>query len=288
MIKSQPLREVDDHRLNEEKFTLKWRHVGADGAKSLVRQNMNVNTFELPYNQFGVVATLELESAPEGNVTAWQRFLPTGPVALLPLNDTHSSLVWSTTIDEAKKLLKMTPDEFVQELNEAYVKNYKTDDTLTSTLNTLKNCITPQSFEKKQNPPKVKAVLESSRAAFPLGFSHASAYVKTGVCLVGDAAHRIHPLAGQGVNLGFGDVKCLVSVLEDATSNGAMLGDLGYLLKYERERLTQNVPIMLGTHGIQKLYNTDFAPVVALRSLGLQVTQSIPLLKKLFMDRAMY
>uniref|UniRef100_A0A1B0CV72 Ubiquinone biosynthesis monooxygenase COQ6, mitochondrial n=1 Tax=Lutzomyia longipalpis TaxID=7200 RepID=A0A1B0CV72_LUTLO len=260
--------------------------VGADGAKSLVRRTMNVNTFEMPYDQFGIVATLEVDTS-DGNTTAWQRFLPTGPVALLPLTEHLSSLVWTTASDEAKKLLKLQPEEFVRELNEAYLRNY-CDSNVATALDSLKKFILPPSTQSRKNPPKVTKVLDNSRAAFPLGFSHASSYAKNGVVLIGDAAHRTHPLAGQGVNLGFGDVKCLTDCIDSAVCNGAHPGDLGYLLRYERERLSRNVPIMVGTHGIQKLYDTNLLPVVLLRSIGLQVTHSVPFLKKIFMDRAMY
>lgn len=143
----------------------------------------------------------------------------------------------------------------------------------------------------KQNgmkePPVISAVIDKSRAVFPLGFAHAASYVGHGVALIGDAAHRIHPLAGQGVNLGYGDVSSLVEKLTEAVYNGAQVNTLQYLLKYEQERLQQNVPIMMGVHGLQRLYNTDFPPVVLLRSLGLKVTQSVPFIKKIFVNRAM-
>lgn len=138
-----------------------------------------------------------------------------------------------------------------------------------------------------KQPPVIDDVIDKSRAVFPLGFAHAASYVGHGVALIGDAAHRIHPLAGQGVNLGYGDITCLVAKISDAVYNGAQLNSLQYLLQYEQERLKQNVPIMMGVHGLQRLYNTDFPPVVLLRSLGLKVTQSLPFVKKMFVDRAM-
>lgn len=94
-----------------------------------------------------------------------------------------------------------------------------------------------------------------------------------------DAAHRIHPLAGMGLNLGFGDVKCLTDILAKATYSGFMLNNLNHLLEYEQQRLKHNVAIMLGVHGIQRLYNTDLTPVVLARSLGLQFTQQMAPLK---------
>lgn len=90
-----------------------------------------------------------------------------------------------------------------------------------------------------------------------------------------DAAHRIHPLAGMGLNLGFGDVKCLTDILAEAAYNGFMLNDLNHLLEYERQRLKHNTSIMLGVHGLQRLYNTDSLPLVLARSIGLQITQQM-------------
>lgn len=141
--------------------------------------------------------------------------------------------------------------------------------------------------EAMKQPPAIETVVDKSRGAFPLGFAHASSYVGNGVALIGDAAHRIHPLAGQGVNLGYGDVSCLVEKVAESVYNGAEVNAMDYLLAYERERLQQNVPIMMGVHGLQRLYGTDFAPVVLLRSLGLKVTHAVPLIKNLFVSRAM-
>lgn len=99
------------------------------------------------------------------------------------------------------------------------------------------------------------------------------------MALIGDAAHRIHPLAGQGVNLGFGDVVCLTEVLGKAVYDGKKIGELNSLLKYERIRLQKNVAMILGVHGLQRIYSTDFIPLVLARGIGLNLTNSFPLLK---------
>lgn len=130
-----------------------------------------------------------------------------------------------------------------------------------------------------QLPPKVTAIQEKTRAAFPLTFGHASSYVSEGVAIIGDAAHRVHPLAGQGANLGFGDVVCLTEVLGRAVYNGSSLSDINYLLEYERSRLKVNVPMLLGCHGLHHIYGNEFSPLVLARSIGLRVTDSIPPLK---------
>lgn len=131
----------------------------------------------------------------------------------------------------------------------------------------------------KQLPPKITAVQEKTRAAFPLTFGHASTYVSEGVAIIGDAAHRIHPLAGQGANLGFGDVQSLTEVLGKAVYNGSSLSDVTYLLEYEKSRLMANVPLLLGCHGLHHLYGNECSPIVLARSIGLRITDSIPPLK---------
>ncbi|XP_055849080.1 ubiquinone biosynthesis monooxygenase COQ6, mitochondrial [Episyrphus balteatus] len=259
--------------------------IGADGANSIVRKQMGVDVFSLNYERMGLVATLELVD-PGDNSVAWQRFIPTGPIAFLPLNDTMSSLVWSTTPSEAKRLASMEPNEFVDAVNEAFWKDYPKSNVVTNALEALNSIMGRDTLSNRQYPPKVKSVVDKSRACFPLGFLHASSYVSTGVALIGDAAHRIHPLAGQGVNLGFSDVTNLVKVLSDAVYAGAEIGDKHHLVQYEQNSLIKNVPLMIGVHGLQRLYSTTFSPVVLLRSLGLQLTQNIPGIKDIFLKRA--
>lgn len=261
--------------------------VGADGANSIVRQNMNVNNFALSYNQMGVVATLEINAdEASGNSVAWQRFLPTGPVALLPLTDNLSSLVWSTTVEHAKELLRMEPEMFIDALNDAYFKSYKQNSFVSSILKATEGVLPMNRNQIQQFPPKVLKLQEGSRAAFPLGFGHASSYVCGGAALIGDAAHRVHPLAGQGVNLGFGDVVALTEVLAEAIYNGSSLDNLQYLMKYEKQCLKTNVPILVGVHTLQNLYCTDFPPVVLARSLGLKITNNFNPIKQFFMNKA--
>lgn len=264
-----------------------YLQIGADGANSIVRQNMNIQNFSLSYKQMGVVATLELDAEETaGNSVAWQRFLPSGPVAMLPLHDSLSSLVWSTSVEHAKELLKMDSTEFVNALNDAFVKNYKSNDVVDNVLKLVGSACGMKNTTVQQFPPKVQQIVEGSRAAFPLGFGHAASYVCGGAALIGDAAHRVHPLAGQGVNLGFGDVLTLTEVLSEAVYNGSSLNNLQYLLKYEQQRLKANVPIMLGVHALQRLYCNEFTPFVLARSIGLKLTNNLPPLKKFLMEKA--
>ncbi|XP_064539545.1 ubiquinone biosynthesis monooxygenase COQ6, mitochondrial isoform X2 [Drosophila montana] len=263
--------------------------IGADGANSVVRKQMGVDVFSFNYERMGLVATLDLNMEEDSdNSVAWQRFLPTGPVALLPLSSKQSSLVWSTTVPHAKQLLAMESAQFVDALNEAFCREYPRLDVADKALQALNSFFgNSGSQHQRQYPPRVCGVQDGSRATFPLGFLHASSYVCNGAALVGDAAHRVHPLAGQGVNLGFSDVRILVETLATGAYAGFKLGDTQHLIKYERKCLAKNVPIMVGVHGLHTIYSTEFSPVVLLRSLGLQLTQNLPPIKNIFMKSAM-
>ncbi|KAK9306057.1 hypothetical protein QLX08_003119 [Tetragonisca angustula] len=262
--------------------------IGADGVNSLVRQTMGTQYVKWDYNQMAIVATLKL-SEPTENIVAWQRFLPAGPIALLPLTNCLSSLVWSLPTTEAKRLLKVSEEEFVDDINNALWKVYPKDGIVESGMRALQQLLEGLSLQTgviKQLQPSVSAIIEGSRAAFPLQFGHSVSYVQTGTVLVGDAAHRVHPLAGQGVNLGFGDVTVLVQLLAEAVVNGAPLGDMTYLRKYETLRQRYNVPMMFTIDALHRLYKGTAAPIVLARSLGLQLTNAIPVIKKALIEHA--
>nr|XP_026494187.1 ubiquinone biosynthesis monooxygenase COQ6, mitochondrial [Vanessa tameamea] len=251
--------------------------IGADGAKSAVREAMGVQYLSWNYDQMGIVATLHLAEETT-NTTAWQRFLPTGPIAFLPLNSTKSSLVWSMTDTQAKELLNLPEERFVDALNDAMWKQYPRSsvvDACTSWLGSwLKRFDLPDGAER-QLPPSVQSIISGSRAAFPLGFGHSTKYVAPGVALIGDAAHRVHPLAGQGVNLGFGDVKDLISFLSDSIYTGLDITHPNWMEKYESERQRHNVPTQLAVDALSRLYGADLPPLVLARSLGLQLTNAL-------------
>jgi len=260
--------------------------IGSDGNRSLVRQRLGVDAMSWEYGSMGVVATLKLtEDLPE-NHTAFQRFLPTGPLALLPLNQKFTSLVWTLPIEEAKKKIAMPENEFVDDLEKNLWDN--------SNKNELVNMAT-QGFDaliknvlghhhQSKLPPRIKGAV--NRAGFPLGFIHSTRYVGPRTVLVGDAAHRVHPLAGQGVNLGFGDVVTLTRIIDESIKDGAGLGNQSYLNEYETERQRHNIPTMFSIDALEKLYSSTFAPVVLARSLGVQATDSMGPLKKLLMSHA--
>ncbi|KAK6307250.1 hypothetical protein J4Q44_G00223980 [Coregonus suidteri] len=216
--------------------------IGADGPNSMVRQEAGIPTVKWNYDQSAVVAVLHLSEPTENNV-AWQRFLPTGPIAMLQLSDTESSLVWSTSHRHAEEPQQLDEESFVDAINSAFAR--------------------PASY-----PPSVARIGPKSRVMFPLGMGHASEYIRHRVALIGDAAHRVHPLAGQGANLGFGYVACLTQVLSQAAFNRKDLGAMQHLLEYETERQRHNLPMMAAIDLMKRLYSTNAAPVVLLRTFG--------------------
>jgi len=272
---------LEDGRIIESRLI-----VGADGANSAARKAANIKTMDYDFGQMGVVATVRLEQA-FGNTVAWQRFLSTGPIAILPLDDYHSSLVWSVGVEEAKSLISLDEEEFAKRVNSAIwaedggggggaaaVRQMaaKYGDLLPTT-------------SGRQIPPKI--VSSCSRAMFPLKMSHAVDYVKPGLALVGDAAHRIHPMAGQGVNLGFGDAALLAEILAEGASRGADLGSASLLQPYETSRQRKVLPLIAGLQGLHHLYGSTWSPIVALRSFGLQTVDAVPGLKSAFAKFAM-
>ncbi|XP_066551131.1 ubiquinone biosynthesis monooxygenase COQ6, mitochondrial isoform X1 [Amia ocellicauda] len=260
--------------------------IGADGPNSMVRSEAGIPTVKWNYNQSAVVAVLSLSEPTENNV-AWQRFLPTGPIAMLPLSDNESSLVWSTSHQHAEELLGLDDETFLDAINSAFVSlpwSNENHSELLETAGTLfrsaLSFLMPSGTSARQLPPSVSGIGPNSRAMFPLGMGHASEYMRHRVALIGDAAHRVHPLAGQGVNLGFGDVACLTRLLSQAAFDGKDVGSTQHLLEYETERQRHNLPMMAAIDLMKRLYSTNTAPLVLLRTLGLQATNAVPPVKE--------
>lgn len=229
--------------------------VGADGRDSGIRRMAGIATAGWEYKQTAVVASVTPEKPHQE--TAWQRFLPTGPLAFLPLANGDCSIVWSTTPDDAKRLLELPEDEFCHQLEDAF------DSKLGKILHT------------------------GSRAAFPLCLQHATAYVKPRIALIGDAAHAIHPLAGQGVNLGLLDAATLAEVLLQNIRQGKNLGDYRALRRYERWRKGENLGMMFAMDGFKKVFGSDLEPVRLFRNMGLTFANQVVPLKNQIMRRAM-
>lgn len=263
--------------------------VGADGANSKIRKYAGFGVTRWTYDQSAVVATLHLDEETENHV-AWQRFLPTGPIAMLPLSSSQSSLVWSTSHEEAKKLLAMPDDEFVEAVNHAFwddSHHVASLDVVNQIFGDFLKVLQPDdSSSVRQLPPSVSGIQTGSRAKFPLGLGHAMHYVKPRIALVGDAAHRVHPLAGQGINLGFGDVVCLKEILVQSALRGEDLGSLGSLTEYETQRQRHVVPVMMVIDALKRLYSTTNPAAVLARSLGLQATNALKPLKEAIVGSA--
>lgn len=229
--------------------------VGADGAHSQVRELAGIATSGWPYAQQGIVATVETELY--HHETAWQRFLQTGPLAFLPLQGNYCSVVWTTGTEQAEALLAAPEADFEAELEFA--------------------------FEAKLGGVR----LVGPRASFPLKLQHAQQYVCPGVALVGDAAHVIHPLAGQGVNLGFLDAAALSQVLLEAHRKSRRLGSYRTLRGYERWRRGENLLMIAATDGLQKLFGLSFWPLRWSRGLGLRFTDASGPVKRAIIRHAM-
>ncbi|XP_065218588.1 ubiquinone biosynthesis monooxygenase COQ6, mitochondrial isoform X2 [Planococcus citri] len=262
--------------------------LGTDGANSKVRQAMGTQYISWDYKQRGIVATLKLSQNGENDI-AWQKFLCTGPIALLPLDRTTSSLVWTTTPEQANFLLSLTEESFVDALNSALWEEPVTDKLNENVTQAVSSLLKKMNIDEKRQeltPPTIVDVVEGSRASFPLGFGHAVSYISRNVALVGDAAHRVHPLAGQGVNLGFGDVACLSDVLARYASYGAKYGDYKALQEYETIRQRSIIPKLIGIDLIQKVAGHQWSPLLALTNVAMQITNAATPLKKLLIKSA--
>lgn len=234
--------------------------VGADGARSSVRRLAGCETREWDYFHHAIVTSVRCE-LPHQN-TAWQRFTPEGPLAFLPLQrDTDArhwcSIVWSCPAAEAQRLMALESADFAQELG--------------------------RTFEHR-----LGAVLDvDPRLCVPLRQRHAKRYVQPGLALIGDAAHSIHPLAGQGVNLGFLDAATLAEVLVQAKAAGQSIASLSVLNRFERRRMPQNLAMMAAMEGLERLFQSDSLGVRLLRNFGLKQVESHYLAKAFFMRRAL-
>jgi len=229
--------------------------VGADGKDSAVRGHAGIHARASDYGQQALVATVRTQH-PHAE-TAWQRFLPTGPLAFLPLFDGRSSIVWSADSDLARRLMELDDADFCAALGEAF--EYRLGEVL--------DC--------------------SERRLFPLRRQYAERYVAPRLALVGDASHVVHPLAGQGVNLGLKDVSELAATLLQARDRQRDIGALLVLRRYERARKGDNLAMMWVMDGFKQLFGSRVAPLCWARNLGLNLVDAAPALKNQIMRAAM-
>lgn len=233
--------------------------VAADGANSAIRRLAGFKTREWDYLHNAIVTSVRC--AEPNQQTAWQRFTDDGPLAFLPLHrdgDTHwCSIVWSVTEGEARRLMSLDDEAFRQALGRAF--EYRLGEVL------------------EVDP----------RLCIPLRQRHARRYVQPGLALIGDAAHTIHPLAGQGVNLGLLDAAVLAEVLLAALARGAQLGDPRVLGRFERRRMPHNLAMMAAMEGFERLFQADPLPLRWLRNAGLKGVEALPDAKALFVRQAL-
>lgn len=231
--------------------------IGADGRQSFTREWMDVGAREWSYNQQAIV-TIVTHTQPHSNI-AVEHFKSEGPFAILPMlddeNGNHrSSIVWTKHNADA---LSYDEDSFLAALNNQF----------------------PDFFGEVTKTEK--------RYSFPLSFVHAYSYIKPRMALIADAAHGIHPIAGQGLNIGFRDIDALTGILSAAKEEDKDFGALGILEKYQKARLKDNVAMAAATDLLNTLFANKFPPVQIARKIGLRLVSKVKPAKKFFMRKAM-
>jgi 2-octaprenyl-6-methoxyphenol hydroxylase len=228
--------------------------VAADGARSPVRSLAEIAVVGWDYGQSAIVATIGHEHEHHGR--AEQHFLPAGPFAILPLPGRRSSIVWNEASEDAKALIALRPEDFKRQLEYRFLFRLGEIEPL--------------------SPPR----------AFPLGFRVARRFIGPRLALVGDAAHLVHPLAGQGMNLGLRDVAALAEALAEPLRLGLDPGAPDVLAGFERTRRFDIAASGLGMDAMNRLFSNDVAPLRALRDFGLRLVDRAPPLKRYFIEEA--
>ena len=228
--------------------------VGADGARSSVRKAAGIRTVGWSYGQAAIITIIETEVPHDG--AAIQHFLPGGPFAMLPLPGNRRGIVWTEASDEAARLARLDADGFLAEL------------------------------EQRAGPEVGDIAVVEAPRVHPLDLILARAFVAPRIALVGDAAHRLHPLAGLGLNMGLRDVAALAQVVAEAARRGEDIGALTVLERYQRWRRFDTVQLAAATETINRLFSNDLGPLRALRDVGLGLVDRIAPLKTLFVTEA--
>lgn len=222
--------------------------VAADGARSQIREQAGIRTYGWQYWQSCIVATV----APEKphNHTAYERFWPSGPFAILPLPDNRCRIVWTAPHAEAKALAELDDASFLRELTQRYGNQMG------------------------------QLSLVGKRFVFPVKLMHTSRYTLPRLALIGDAAHCCHPVGGQGVNLGIQDAAALAEVIQSANQAGEEIGDRSVLKRYGRWRWRQNLAVLGFTDFLDRMFSNHWLPLILIRRLGLRVLFRIKPLKR--------
>lgn len=233
--------------------------IGADGRRSKIREFAGIGDKSWKYGQTAVVASLFHENPHQG--VAFESFLAAGPLALLPMRDFKgrhgSSLVWSESTERAADLLALSDAEFCALLQHRFGGGLG-------------------AFE-----------LRCARQAYPLDFIHADNYIADGIVLIADAAHGIHPIAGQGLNLGLRDVEGAAQTIAEIARLGLAFSDETMWREYEKSRRFDVTSMIAATDWLNRLFQVEASPIAPLRKLGIGITHKIPKLRRAFMRRAM-
>lgn len=229
--------------------------IAADGKFSKRREEAGIKISGWAYDQVSMVATVQHERSHDG--VAVELFLPGGPFAMLPMTNNRSNVVWSEQKDRAKQFMAMDDDAFLAELKLRF-GDWLGDVKLTG-----------------------------PRFSYPLSLQQAERYTDTRFALIGDAAHAMHPIAGQGLNMGLRDVAAFAQVLVDAHRLGLDIGSQSVLRDYERRRRFDNVTLGAVTDGLLRLFSNDVPPIRLARDVGLAAVNRLPPVKKLLMRHAM-
>jgi 2-octaprenyl-6-methoxyphenol hydroxylase len=228
--------------------------VGTDGRRSFVRQAVGIRTIGWDYPATAIVATIAHEEP--HNAVAYEHFLPNGPFAILPLTGNRSNIVWAEPRKAAEALLKMGEEDFLAELRLRF------GDFLG------------------------ELSLEGPRFGYPLSLQLAERMIDARVALAGDSAHGIHPLAGQGLNLGLKDCAALAECIADGVALGLDPGDVSILERYQRWRRFDNVSMALGMEFFDKMFSNDIRPLAVARRLGLGAVNAVGPARRFFMKYA--
>lgn len=228
--------------------------VGADGAHSLIREQAGIATHGWNYDQSAIVTTVAHER--DHNGRAEEHFLPAGPFAILPLTGRRCSIVWTETSDEAQRIVALADHEFHAEL------------------------------EKRFGLQLGDIEIVGPRRAFPLGLFTARTFIGQRLALVGDAAHIIHPIAGQGLNMGLRDVAALAEVIADAARLGLDPGGPEVLERYQRWRRFDTMTMGVATDGLNRLFSNHSDALRLARDIGLGLVERMPMLKRMFIREA--